>query len=230
MTAEAPHFVLISETSSSFARGGEPLSSEPPERDAAQSPRFWHFVLRTPDGETRLEVADVEQDASQERLELLAVVRGLEALDQPSKVTLVTTSSWIRRGLRFGLDSWRENQWQWERYGRMTTIKNADLWRRVDRALRFHEVDCRTLRLDRGSDDLSPPVPQPSFLARADQQRRWGAHQTALRASSSALPASRAWLPFSPAPLMNWLNRVLRRLFGWCGLCRFTPWPVIVAH
>ena len=39
---------------------------------------------------------------------LLAVVRGLEALPEPSRVTLVTTSGWIRRGLRFGLDNWRD--------------------------------------------------------------------------------------------------------------------------
>ena len=189
MTAKAPHFVLFSETTSALAAADQ---SRVPERVARRTEvsRYWHFVLRSPDGETRLEVADAEQDASDERLALLAVVRGLEALEQPSRVTLVTTSASIRRGLRFGLDTWRENQWQWERYGRMAPIKNADLWQRVDRALRFHDVDCRTLRFDQGGDDLSQPVPRSLVPDRAGQQRQWEARQASLTASSHALPAA----------------------------------------
>ena len=86
------------------------------------------------------------------------MVRGLEALDQPSKVTLVTSSGSIRRGLRFGLDLWRQNRWHWERFGKMAPIKNADLWQRIDRALEFHNIECRLVRLDPPVDDLSRPA------------------------------------------------------------------------
>ena len=230
MTANAPHFVLFSETTSAPATAEPSGKSESLGGKAAEVSRYWRFVLRSPDGETRLEVADAEQDASDERLALLAVVRGLEALEQPSRVTLVTTNMSIRRGLRFGLDSWRENQWQWERYGRMAPIKNADLWQRVDRALRFHEVDCRTLRVDRGGDDLSRPVPQSSALDRVGQQRLWEARQASLTASSHALPAGRGRRDRLSPPPTSHLSQLLRRLFGWCRLCRFTPGLVIAAH
>ena len=128
MMPKAPHFVLFSEST----------AVSPPQVSVGaasdESTRHWHFVLRTEEGSVALDAEDEEADASDERLALLAVVRGLEALPEPSRVTLVTTSGWIRRGLRFGLDSWRDHQWQWERFGQMTPVKNGDLWRRVSRA------------------------------------------------------------------------------------------------
>jgi ribonuclease HI len=125
------------------------LFSEARFADEPGAPRGrWRFVLESLDGAERLEAADDEPDAAAQRLDLLAVVRGLEALDQPSRVTLVTSSSYVSRGLRFGLAQWRENDWMWERFGKMTPVKDSDLWRRVDQALRFHQVECRTWRFD----------------------------------------------------------------------------------
>jgi hypothetical protein len=105
-------------------------------------------VLESVDGEVQLEAEDTETAADTNRLELLAVVRGLEALDQPSRVTLVTNSRYVAHGFRFGLEPWRESGWQWERFGEMAPVKNGDLWRRVDRAMRFHRVECRAWRFD----------------------------------------------------------------------------------
>lgn len=108
----------------------------------------WRFVLRHADGSQRLVAEDVEPGVQGERLELLTVVRGLESLEQPSRVTLMTTSSYVREGIRRGLAEWRENGWRWECFGRMVPVKNQDLWMRMDRAMQFHEIDCRTFRFD----------------------------------------------------------------------------------
>ena len=62
----------------------------------------WRFVLRV-DGSFRLDAEDVERGGRWGALELLAVVRGLEALDQPSRVTLITTSKYVREGIRHGV-------------------------------------------------------------------------------------------------------------------------------
>jgi hypothetical protein len=105
-------------------------------------------VLRTADGSGRLVVDDVEPNTQGERLELLAVVRGLESLEQPSTVTLLTRSNYVREGIRYGVSEWRENGWRWENFGRMVPVKNADLWQRIDRALEFHKVECRLRRFD----------------------------------------------------------------------------------
>jgi len=120
----------------------------------------WHFELKSPDRSLHLDVTDQEPDAPWERLELLAVVRGLEALDQPSRVTLLTPSRYVSHGLRYGLAEWRESGWLWESFGQMTPIKHEDLWRRVDHTLQFHRVQCRICRVDAAH---TAPV-EPEYL------------------------------------------------------------------
>jgi ribonuclease HI len=146
MSVATPHFLLYAEAATSAD-------------SAACDVGRWRFVLRLPSGETSLEAADDENDATPERLELLAVVRGLESLSQPSRVTLLSGSRSIRRGLEHGLSQWRENDWQWERYGRLTPVKNSDLWQRLDRLLEYHAIECRPVRLDK-ADDLAAPPPR----------------------------------------------------------------------
>ena len=150
MHPPAPHFLLYSEAAAAA--------------DSQQAlPGRWRFVLRNEAGETALQAADDEDGATPERLELLAIVRALESLDQPSRVTLVTASRNVRRGLTYGLPLWRESAWQWERFGQMTPVKNGDLWRRIDRALAIHALDCRC-RLEQ-TDDLAQPAAAPTPAA-----------------------------------------------------------------
>jgi ribonuclease HI len=144
MSVPAPHFLLYAEAA--LAADGDDSIAE-----------RWRFVLRTAEGETAAEAADDEPAASRERLELLAVIRGLESLDQPSRVTLMSGSRSLQCGLESGLSQWRENNWHWERYGRLTPIKNADLWRRLDRLSSIHTIHCPQSRT-RSSDDLAPPA------------------------------------------------------------------------
>jgi hypothetical protein len=60
----------------------------------------------------------------------------------------VTKSRYVSRGLKRGLSDWRANGWQWERFGRVVPVRDHDLWRRVDRALQFHIVECRLWQFD----------------------------------------------------------------------------------
>jgi ribonuclease HI len=108
----------------------------------------WHFKLRTKDGTQRFEANDAEPDVPTERLDLLTVVRALESLDQPSRVTLIECSDYVWKGVRYGLPEWRCNGWRWEYFGQMVLVKNSDLWQRLDRALRFHDVECQRRRFD----------------------------------------------------------------------------------
>jgi ribonuclease HI len=125
MHASQPHFLLFSQAIAS--------------RDSAS---HWQFILQPVGGEPSLAAADEESAARPGRLELLAVVRGLEALDQPSRVTLVTASRYVTRGIRRGLSQWRERCFRWERFGQLVPIRDSDLWQRVDRALQIHQVEC----------------------------------------------------------------------------------------
>src|SRR5437773_8627072 len=89
------------------------------------NPGNWRFSLKSRDG-NELEVDDFEPFTQGQRLELLAVVRGLEALEQPSRVTLLTPSSYVKRGISYGLEDWRASGWCWESHGKMVPVKNSD--------------------------------------------------------------------------------------------------------
>jgi ribonuclease HI len=117
----------------------------------------WSFVLRGTDGSQRFWASDDEPNVQGERLELLAVVRGLEAVEHPSRITLVTPSRYVDRGLNHGLEQWRSMDWQWEYYGRMVQIKDHDLWQRLDRATQIHDVQCRRWRVDAAHRPLGGP-------------------------------------------------------------------------
>ncbi|NQT15374.1 MAG: hypothetical protein HQ582_21640 [Planctomycetes bacterium] len=167
MSALGPHYFLLAD------------ASDP------EQPGQWCFVLRACDGSERLVVEDVEPHVRGERLELLTVVRGLEALDQPARVSLITRSAYVREGIRFGLPEWRKNRWRWESFGAMIPVKNCDLWQRIDRALRYHEVECRTWRVDPAHH---PTVRPPRAGHSADRSR---AASTVVATSAAATRGER---------------------------------------
>jgi len=144
----------------------------------------WRFVLEHVGTGESFSATDVESCECLERLELLAVVRGLEALDQPAKVTLVTKSRYVSRGLKRGLTDWRNNAWHWERFGRMVPVRDHDLWRRIDRALGFHQVTVRLWQFaDKAAEEaVEAPAPVSAgsrFAAAARDRLRRASHAAA---------------------------------------------------
>ena len=188
MNAAKPHFLLFSESHRNQSRGQ------------------WRFVLQAVDGSDQFEAEDEEPDVGGERLELLAVVRGLEALPEPARVTLVTPSKYVNRGLSEGLPEWRHNGWQWEHFGEMVPVKNRDLWQRVDRALDFHQVQCRWWRFDlphRGPAAAMAPAPAVGTTAPALTCERPVMRRRFLRRRRLLLPLKRLAANWSER---FWLN------------------------
>lgn len=184
---KTPHFVL-------FSRTGEPSTALGQGGD-------WYFRLESKAGGECLEASDFEPQASRERLELLAAIRGLEALDQPSTVTLITESRQIPRAIRQGLDYWRNRDWKWERYGEKVPMNNADLWQRIDRAMQIHDVRCRSYRIDQAH-----PVPDPHNRPRVPDVKPMKRE-------------SRSWRPL--VAMARWTAGTLHHLAN--GLQRFIP-------
>jgi len=186
MNASVPHYLLLSETGK------------------ASEPGYWRFVLRSADGTARLAAEDIEPAVRGERLELLAVVRGLEALDQPSRVTLITPSVYVRKGIEYGVPEWRANGWRWEFFGEMVPIKDSDLWQRLERAMQYHQLKCRTVRFDRPH-----PIARPIHSS------------PVLREECPATTPERRQRPQSGAPwLVMAIRRCIREL-GELGRSRF---------
>ncbi len=179
----APHFLLLTQTQSN------------PDPDSHGG--VWRFVLEQLGSSNRVEVAEDEPGIWGERLQLLAVVRGLEALEQPSRVTLITPSRFVGNGIRRGLAMWRENGWQWEHFGEMAPIKHCDLWKRIDQALQFHQVNCRIWDFD------EPHVrhARPSLRNRISFGEIQNARENSISEQATAAIAPPAPLSLAPRPI-----------------------------
>jgi ribonuclease HI len=152
---------------------------------------------------------------------LLTLVRALESLDQPSKVTLIGCSNYIRQGIQYGVAEWRANDWLWEWFGQMVPVKNADLWQRLDRSLAFHEVECGLRRIDAAhplkamlGDSASRETPSGGLRGAA---KAWS---SAMRKTKDAGETVRHFV-LSQA-------KTLRTL--WSGLSRKRDWNLSVAE
>ncbi len=143
MHAAMPHFLLFCESHRSLAADDGPSRGK------------WRFVLQSLETTDRFEASDEEKLDSTGRLDLWALVRGLEALNQPSRVTILTASRYISHGLNHGLAEWSRNKWRWERFGQRSRVRNSDLWQRIEHAQSFHELQCRTWRFDGASAAIS---------------------------------------------------------------------------
>lgn len=196
----------------------------------------WRFILEDLDAGTRLEAGDAELVQAPERAALMAVVRGLEALEQPSRVTLVTTSRYVSRGLQFGLTEWRESNYCWEHFGSVQPIRNADLWRRIDHAMQFHQIHCQwiagqesvdgesmtKLQAEPIAQDTDSPVAVCEPMAAATgsselklMQPQHGFERDAIAANSTVstaeiAPSTYGWLHFSGIQMVRARIRELR--------------------
>jgi len=99
-------------------------------------PGGWAAVLKY--GNTRRELSGGEPNTTNNRMELLAVIYGLEALKEPCRVTLRTDSQYIARAINEKwITAWRGMGWK----RKDGELKNADLWQRLDKLLIVHSVE-----------------------------------------------------------------------------------------
>ncbi|MEQ8806083.1 MAG: ribonuclease HI [Rhodospirillales bacterium] len=99
-------------------------------------PGGWGVLLRWRDHEK--ELSGGEAQTTNNRMELMAAIQGLESLTRPSKVRLVTDSTYVKDGITKWIHGWKRNGWK---TAAKKPVKNEDLWRRLDAALASHEVD-----------------------------------------------------------------------------------------
>ncbi len=103
-------------------------------------PGGWGVLLIAKEGDTILkerELCDGEADTTNNRMELLAAISALDALERESKLTIVTDSSYVKDGLTKWIHGWKRNGW---RTAAKKPVKNEDLWKRLDAAASRHDV------------------------------------------------------------------------------------------
>lgn len=98
-------------------------------------PGGWGVLLQFADQEKRLHGGDPQ--TTNNRMELMAAIIGLESLKKPCKINLSTDSQYVLKGITEWLPNWKKRGWK---TAAKRPVKNDDLWKRLEAALQRHEV------------------------------------------------------------------------------------------
>ena len=104
-------------------------------------PGGWGVLLRFNDKEK--ELWGGEAGTTNNRMELMAAIRALEALKRPSRVKLYTDSLYVMKGITTWIHDWKRRGW---RTAEKKPVKNDDLWKALDEACKRHDVQWRWVR------------------------------------------------------------------------------------
>jgi ribonuclease HI len=99
-------------------------------------PGGWGVVIRSDGRET--ELSGGEAFTTNNRMELLAAIRGLEALSRPCRVKLTTDSVYVRDGITKWIFGWQKNGW---RTADKKPVKNVELWKELLDAASRHRIE-----------------------------------------------------------------------------------------
>jgi len=104
-------------------------------------PGGWGVLLQY--GQNKKELYGGEAQTTNNRMELLAVIKALESLNRSCKVILHSDSQYVLKGITQWLANWKRKNWK-------TTakkpVKNADLWRRLDAEVQKHQVEWKWVK------------------------------------------------------------------------------------
>ncbi|KAF0812726.1 Ribonuclease HI [Andreprevotia sp. IGB-42] len=99
-------------------------------------PGGWGVWLRY--GSQEKELCGGEPDTTNNRMELMAVIAGLEILKRPCAVRVFLDSQYVKNGIQTWIHGWKKNGWK---TADKKPVKNADLWQRLDIATQQHQIE-----------------------------------------------------------------------------------------
>jgi ribonuclease HI len=103
-------------------------------------PGGWGVVMEAWEGSILVKARDIgggEADTTNNRMEMMAAIAALEALERPSAITVVTDSTYVKDGITGWIHGWKRNGWK---NAAKKPVKNTDLWKRLDAAQARHQV------------------------------------------------------------------------------------------
>jgi ribonuclease HI len=104
-------------------------------------PGGWGTLLRYEDKER--ELYGYQADTTNNQMELMAAIQGLEALTRPCQVVLTTDSKYVMQGITEWMAGWKRKGWK---TAAGKPVKNLELWQRLDAATQAHQIDWRWVK------------------------------------------------------------------------------------
>ena len=109
-------------------------------------PGGWGVLLQAlSDGKVvkERELSEGEKLTTNNKMELMAAIAALEILDRSSEIRIFTDSKYVMNGIQTWLSAWKLNNWK---TSSKKTVKNGDLWKRLDALCQQHEVDWKWVK------------------------------------------------------------------------------------
>lgn len=104
-------------------------------------PGGWGALLRS--GKHQKELFGGESETTNNRMELMAAIRALEAVKRSSEIILTTDSQYVRKGITEWLESWKKKGWK---NSQRKPVKNSDLWKLLDEQNQRHKVSWKWVK------------------------------------------------------------------------------------
>lgn len=111
-------------------------------------PGGWGTLLKY--NGTEKELYGAEAETTNNRMELMGAIMGLEALTRPCEVILTTDSKYVMQGITEWLDGWKQRNWK---TAAKKPVKNQDLWMRLDKACQSHKIKWEWVKGHSGHDE-----------------------------------------------------------------------------
>jgi len=121
-------------------------------------PGGWGVLMRWRDHEKELKGG--ERDTTNNRMEMMAAIKGLESVKRPARIRIYTDSTYVRDGITKWIHGWKKRGWK---TADKKPVKNIDLWQRLEAALEPHQVDWHWVK----GHDGHPENERADALARA---------------------------------------------------------------
>ena len=100
-------------------------------------PGGWAAILRWRDNER--EIVGHEPDTTNNRMELMATIMGLNAVNRAMPIDLHTDSRYVMNGVKEWMPRWKANGWK---TASKKPVANQDLWQQLDEAVSRHRIRC----------------------------------------------------------------------------------------
>ncbi|MBY0588982.1 ribonuclease HI [bacterium] len=109
-------------------------------------PGGWAYVLREKSTGQETEASDGELMTTNNRMELMSVIRGLSATKPGSSIRVTTDSNYVAKGISEWMAGWKSRGWKRMEGGRPKPLKNAELWQELDGLVCERKVSVQWVR------------------------------------------------------------------------------------
>lgn len=125
-------------------------------------PGGWGTILKY-NGHVK-ELSGGDPNTTNNQMELLGAIKGLEALKEPCKVTIISDSKYVVQGINEWLKNWIKNNWK---TAAKKAVKNVELWQRYVEVSKIHQIEAMWVKGHAGHEENE----RCDFLAREEAEK-----------------------------------------------------------